>query len=153
MTGNVTVGTDAAFGACGVTIRGGVRGDGFRGVEIDDDTRVGGNVVLSGGTSRIQIIDAHIGGKVVLTANAGFDLIVADSEIGGTLTIVGNDADYTAVSDNVVGGNVQFHNDDGNSEITVNAIRGSLSCAENDPPPTVGGNTVSGRTSDQCANA
>lgn len=155
VTGNVKVGAGAALLTDGATIDGSVRSAGVYVVGLDNGTRVGGNVVLSGGTGGIYLIDAHIGGKVMLTANSQSVLGVAESEIGGALTIVSNfENSRMFVFDTIVGGNVRYDGNSGNTQQLIdNTIRGSLRCSDNDPPPTVDGNTVSGRTSGECAEA
>lgn len=154
VTGNVKVGEGAILDAFGGSINGNLLGDGFEFVGLGSDIEIGGNIVLTEGTSFFSISTGRVGGNIILVENdLDGPLVISNIEIGGNVTVEDNSvSNRFFIRANTVGGNLRFDDNTGSSEISTNTIGGSLRCKGNTPPPTGSGNTVSGRASGQCAN-
>jgi hypothetical protein len=77
---------------------------------------------------------------------------IENSSIGGNLQIHGSlDGGFGfALESNSVGGQLDFSKNTGASDISGNTIGKNLTCKDNTPPPTGGGNTAK-KKDGQCA--
>ena len=126
--GNVHVETGATLIATSVMVGGNVQADGHASVELTDASNVNGNVQLKRGGG-VTVSGATIGGNLQVERNVG----------------------ASTLDDNTVGGNVQASQNVGGLVIRFNRIDGNLQCRENNPAPTVSGNTAA-QKEDQCAS-
>jgi hypothetical protein len=135
---------------------------------------VNGNVKVTGGQAAVFGEGLMVGGSLEATRADFFDLY--DSTVNGSFsvrdmregslfcgnTLNGNSefiADQTLLTigsstqdceGNRVEGNVKVEGNRGDIEISGNEISGNLTCFDNSPPPTGGGNRVAGNKEGQC---
>ncbi len=117
--GSIVVKSRATLQATGITVTGGIQGEGPRNVVVRSST-IGNSVSVRksepGGT--VELSNSSITGDVQLEDNRG------------AVTINGNE----------ISGSVQANKNTGGLEITGNRIGNGLQCQDNNPPPTGGGN-------------
>jgi hypothetical protein len=105
------------------------------------DTTIEGNARIENNGGTLQVLTNTIGGNLELARNRVAPLPCAP----GPCPLSEHD-----VFHNVVHGNMQVNENSGPLEVGFNTIAGNLSCAANDPPPVVTGNTARKREG-QCA--
>ncbi len=128
--GNVKVKSGAKLYASAVRVDGNIQSEGFRVVQVKNNSFVGGDIQLKKGQS---------GGSSLISA----------SKIDGNLQLEENRAKMTANS-NTIQGDFQAFKNRGGLSFNNNRISQNFQCKENNPAPTGGGNTA-GDKEDQCA--
>jgi len=128
--GSIVVKSRATLLATGITVTGGIQGEGPRNVVVREST-IGNSV---------SVRKAEPGGTVELTT----------SSITGDVQLEDNRGSIT-ISGNEITGSVQANKNTGGLEITGNRIGNGLQCQDNTPPPTGGGN-VAKQKQGQCLN-
>jgi hypothetical protein len=170
IVGNLLVRRGARLVANQATIYGNVQAEGAALVQLNDRTRVGGDV--QGKKTRAVIVrsDSRVGGHILIqeaTAPARVNALlvqrvvvagdiqiekssgkirVIGNTIGGDLQIVENlTGAYSAVN-NRMQGDLQFFKNNGRGVINGNRVGGNLQSKENSPAPVVRRNLVRGYT-------
>lgn len=136
--GNIVVGTGGNLLVQGTTIRGSVQSEGALRVRLQADPNTGR--------------DTEVIGDVQIKNTAGsLTSTIIDAQIGGTVLLDSNAAP-TNVFGNTVNGDVQVFQNAAVVRIRDNSIDGNLQCKSNTPRPVNGGgNVVQGNAEDQCA--
>jgi hypothetical protein len=127
--GNIWIGHGGRLYASGVDVDGDIEGEQALDVEVTDGSKVGGNLQLeSGGTARPTA--SHVDGDLSWQDQHG-ELEIQNATVRGNLDLEGNTGSVT---------------------VSLSKIGGDLSCEENAPAPTGGGNAVSGEKEEQCVD-
>lgn len=140
VTGNILVRDGGVLAASGVTIGGNVTGNKAFLIDLVVST-IEGNVEIK-----------NTGGEgTVFGLLPSVDLL--GSEVGGNVEIKDNDVNFIAIAQNDITGNLAVKNNTARLFISIasNLIGGNLQCQNNSPPPTGGGNMVSGNVDEDCA--
>jgi hypothetical protein len=136
---------------------------------------IGGNVKVAGGTASVIADGLEVNGTLEAVGLGFFDLF--DSTVNGNFYVRGavegaflcgstfnGDAEFTenrtvltigslssSCDGNTMNGNLKVERNQADSEISDNDVGGNLTCFDNAPPPTGGGNRVHGNREGQCA--
>jgi hypothetical protein len=136
--GNIVVGTGGNLLVQGTTIRGSVQSEGALRVRLQSDPNTGRDTEV-------------IGDVQIKNTTGGLTSTIIDAQIGGTILLDSN-ATATNVFGNTVNGDVQVFQNTAVVRIRDNSIGANLQCKSNAPRPVNGGgNVVQGNAEDQCA--
>ncbi|MCU0893114.1 MAG: hypothetical protein MUD06_02130 [Rhodospirillales bacterium] len=136
--GNIVVSTGGNLLVQGSTIRGSVQSEGALRVRLQSDPNTGRDSQV-------------IGDVQIKNTAAGLTSTIIDAQIGGTILLDSNGGP-TNVFGNTVSGDVQVFQNTAVVRLRDNSIDGNLQCKSNTPRPVNGGgNIVQGNAEDQCA--
>jgi len=126
----------------------------FGGFNAFSGTTIEGNIEGEPGHRFVRLfgLSVVVRGNVQLknAAPAESSGYMAGTEIGGNFQWEAN-PNVLAAQGGTIGGDLIIVQSTGATEIFGNVVQGNLQCSENNPPPTGGGNTVTGNKQDQCA--